>query len=258
MNFSEALDEYSQSVDAWLDAAKKQAAAVGKLHKAIESGNARDLEKLRQNAHAASDVVAQHANFCGPFEFDISEYLGDDDGYLQELQSAAAAIGVQMFERDGTIFCYPMLLRLEPEMSAVRIDKKLDANLRPEILAATLKKAQSREPKSKSERFIETLFGAYDLLRKDDYTDISLFKIYDALTLLPGSNRDYTLLDFTRDLYFLDTSGIAETKKGFRLSFTASTVSRERASKTLDFVTRDGHEKQYAAIKFTPPKPSPS
>lgn len=256
MNFSEALDEYNQDVEVWLDAAKRQLAAVNKLHKAVESGNARDLEKLRWNAHAASDAAAEQANRCGPFEFDTSEYLSDNEGYLQELQSAAEAIGVQLFERDGTIFCYPLLLRVEPEMSAVRIDKKLDPNIRPELLAATLKKAQSREPKSKSDRFIETLFEAYDLLRSDgNYTDVSLFKIYDVLTIFPGLNRDYTLLDFTRDLYFLDTSGRAETKKGYRLSFTASTVSRERSSKTLNFVTRDGHEKQYAAIKFTPPKP---
>ena len=69
---------------------------------------------------------------------------------------------------------------------------------------------------------------------------------------MPGAEREYTLLDFTRDIYFLDLSGITKTKKGFRMSLPASTVSRERSTKILKFVTRDGHEKEYAAISFTP------
>lgn len=255
MKLSVALDEYGQSVNAWLDAAKKQAATVGRLQKAVAEGNVRDLEKLRQNAQSATENATARAGECGAFEFPAEEYLGREDGYLAELQDAAARAGVQLFERDGIIFCYPVLVRVEPEMAAVRIDKKLEPNIRPEVLAAGLKRAQSREPKARSERFIETLFDAYELLRGKDgeYIDRPLSRIYEVLTLLPGANKEYSLLDFTRDLYFLDTSGIAETKRGFRMSLPASTVSRERSAKILHFVTRDGHEKQYAAIKFTPP-----
>ena len=75
------------------------------------------------------------------------------------------------------------------------------------------------------------------------------------LTLLPGAEKDYTVLDFTRDLYFLDLSGITITKKGFHMSLTNSTNSRERGAKNLTFVTRDGFEKDFAAIKFTPGAP---
>jgi hypothetical protein len=71
-----------------------------------------------------------------------------------------------------------------------------------------------------------------------------------VLTLLPGS--DYSLLDFTRDLYFLDISDVEKTRKGFRMSLPASTSSRERSARVLKFVTRDGYEKNYVAIKFTP------
>ena len=106
-----------------------------------------------------------------------------------------------------------------------------------------------------TEPFIEALFEAYELVRAhrkiDAYIDIALTQIYGVMTLLPGT--DYTLLDFTRDLYFLDTSGTNETRKGFKMSLTASTVSRERSVKVLRFVGRDGYEKEFAAIKFTPP-----
>jgi hypothetical protein len=107
------------------------------------------------------------------------------------------------------------------------------------------------------ERFIETLLTAYELVRAREqytaYVDVPLVLVYDVLTLLPGSEKDYTLLDFTRDLYFLDISGVTETKKGYMLSLPASTATRERRAKPLPFVDRQGREKLYAAIKFTPP-----
>lgn len=256
MNFNDALEEYSQGVNTWLTAAKKQAAAVGKLQKAVANGNARDIGKLRENAQEISKDCHTKAMGCEPFGFDIKEYLQRKDGYLAELNDAAQKAELNIFERDGVIFCYPSLVRLEPELAVARIDKKLEPSLRPDVLVAILKKVQSREPKAKPERFVETLFEAYKYVTahsgREDNADVALIQIYEVLTLLPGTNREYTLLDFTRDIYFLDTSGITETKKGFQLSLPASTVSRERSVKILPFVTRDGHEKEYASIKFTP------
>lgn len=253
MSFNEALEDYEKDVTFWLDAAKKQVGAITRLQKAVASGNVRELEKLRQSAQAATEMTAARAESCGPFEFDVAAYL--KDGYLDELKAAAAKADVRLYERDGVIFCYPALVRLEPELMAVRVDKKMEPNIRPSTLTTVLKKAQSGEPKAQPARFIETLLEAYLFLRarkeRDGYNDLPLTEIYGVLTLLPGSSKDYTLQDFTRDLYFLDTSGIVETKAGWRLSLPASTVSRERGVKILPFVTRDGHEKQYAAVRFS-------
>ena len=252
-NFSSALDDYAPAVGAWLDAAKKQAAAVARLQKAIVAGNARDIEKHRQSALNAAEVTAQRAQNCPPFDFDTAAYLREE--FTDELKEAAHDAGVKLYERDGVIFSYPLLVRLEPELSAIRIDKKLEPNIRPELLAAQLKKAQSVDPKSRPDRFIETLHSAYNLvlgqMDTNSNIDVSLSRIHEVLTLLPGAAKDYTLLDFTRDIYQLDTSEYDETKKGARLSFTASTATRERSSKILPFVTRDGNEKQYVAVRFS-------
>jgi hypothetical protein len=259
MQLIPALDEYQAVVRAWSDAAKKHAAAVAKLEKAVAQGNLRDLEKLRQAAQNAAANLAEKADACAPLDFDTAHYLTTEGGFVQELQDEAQRAGVKLSEREGVIFCYPVLLRREPEIGAVRIDKKLEFNLRPDVLAALLRRVQAQEPKAKSAQFIETLFEAYELLRAgaktDDYIDRPLSEIYQVLTLLPGAAREYTLLDFTRDIYFLDTSGIGETKRGYRLSLPSSTASREGAKgKRLHFVTRDGAEKEYSTIKFTPPR----
>lgn len=252
----QTLADYQESVTAWVEQSKRETAAVSKLQKAVANGNLRDVEKLYNAAQAASRATAEQAATCEPLSFDGAAYLAPDGGFVEELQVAAAQAGVRLWERDGIIFCYPVLVRPEPASLGVRIDKKLEFNIHPAVLAATLKKLQNQEPKAKPGQFIETLFTAYELERArrqlDAYVDLPLTAIYDILTLLPGAEKDYTLLDFTRDIYFLDISDTVETKKGYRLSLPASTVSRERGIKIIKFVTRDGHEKQYAAIKFTP------
>ncbi|MHB9130081.1 MAG: hypothetical protein ACYDBB_03200 [Armatimonadota bacterium] len=256
MSLSEILDAYNKDVSAWLDQAKKAVASTQKLQKAVVNGNVRDIEKLRQAASTALEAAAQRAGACQPFTFDAAAYLTPEGEFIPELSAAAERAGVRLTVRDGVIFCYPVLIHLEPDLAAVRIEKRLEPQIRPEVLAVQLKKAQSRDPKTKPERFIETLFEAYELVRAqrriDAYIDLPLVKIYHVLTLLPGMEKDYTLLDFTRDIYFLDLSGVVETKKGYRMSLPASTVSRERSTKLLKFVTRDGHEKEFAAIKFSP------
>lgn len=257
MDLNELLDGYQQGVDAWLEQSKKQTAAVQKLQKAVATGNFRDLEKLRQAAGTAAETTSQRAGECGPLEFDAAHYLGPDGAFLADLQAAAEKAGVRLYERDGVIFSYPVLLRPEPDLAAVRIDKKLVSQVRPEVLAAELKKAQAKDPKAQPTRFMETLFEAYELVRArrklDAYVDIPLTQIYKVLVLLPGAEREYTPLDFARDIYFLDTSGERQTRKGFQMSIILSnTGSRERSTKPIHFVTRDGVEKVYAAVRFTP------
>jgi len=256
VSFSGLLDAYAKEVAGWMDQSKKVVAAMQRLQKAVANGNVRDIEKLHANARAAQESAQQSADALAPFDFDASAYLTPDGEFVAELQLAAERAGVKLSVRDGVIFSYPVLIHLEPDLSAIRIEKRLEPNIRPEVLVAQLKKLQSREPKSRPDRFIEALFEAYELVRAkrrlDAYIDIPLTQVYQILTLLPGTDKEYTILDFTRDIYFLDLSGITTTKKGFEMGLPASTVSRERSTKILKFVTRDGYEKEFAAIKFTP------
>jgi hypothetical protein len=249
------LDAYNKLVSAWLDQAKRQTSAIQRLQKAVATGNLRDIEKLRLAAESATAVARVRAAECPPFEFDADAYLARDGEFLPELLEAAEKAGVRLSEREGVIFSYPLLLRPEPNSTAVRVDKKLVPTLRPETLAALLKQAQGRDPKSRPQQFIETLLEAYELVRAkrgiDAYIDQPLVRLHEVLTILPGT--DYSLLDFTRDLYFLDISEVTETRRGYRMSLPASTVSRERNARILRFVTRDGFEKEYASIRFTPP-----
>ena len=182
MSFTSLLDAYQREVAAWLEQTKKSVTAVQKLTKAVANGNVRDIEKQRLAAAAASELAAQRAGACPAFTFDAAGYLTEDGDFLPELREAAARAGVRLSISDGVIFCYPVLIHLEPELGAIRIDKRLEPNIRPDILVAQLKKIQSREAKSKPERFVETLFEAYELVRAqrrlDAYIDVPLVQLH--------------------------------------------------------------------------------
>jgi hypothetical protein len=77
---------------------------------------------------------------------------------------------------------------------------------------------------------------------------VSLRDIYEALTLLPGSARDYSLDDFVMDVYRLDLSGPHVTRANHRFDLPASTSTR--GGRGIRFATKDGDEKLYSTIRF--------
>ncbi len=78
---------------------------------------------------------------------------------------------------------------------------------------------------------------------------VPLLDLYELLTLLPGSGREYSRQEFVRDVYLLDQSGETTTRTGERIEFHASTGTK-LARGAMTIVTQDGREKRYYAISF--------
>jgi hypothetical protein len=79
---------------------------------------------------------------------------------------------------------------------------------------------------------------------------IPLLEIYKLLTLLPGQAKEYSRQEFARDIYLLDQSGVTTTKKGFVISFPASTGTKSTTN-TIRVITQEGQEKRYYGISFS-------
>ncbi|MHB1773698.1 MAG: hypothetical protein ACYCST_18540, partial [Acidimicrobiales bacterium] len=135
------------------------------------------------------------------------------------------------------------------------IDKKKDRRIRPSVVVATLSAAQQREPKFKHESFIESLALAYDFVIASKSmrpgAAAKLVDVYNVLTIMPGSAREYMRPEFARDIYLLDQSGHVTTKKGRKMSLPASALTRSGG--VLRTVTRNGQAKDYAGISFEEP-----
>ncbi len=171
--------------------------------------------------------------------------------YERELLAAGNERGLKISRQDDRLVIYPSILRLLPEARAVQVDRTRVTGLRPSRLVAHLQANQSKKPRFKPERFLESLYKAYKLVvGAKGVQGTTLVAVYQALTLLPGADREYDKADFARDLYFLQSSGTTSTRTGARVSFPASTGTKG-GSQLFTFVGPDGRPAVFYGITFT-------
>jgi hypothetical protein len=248
-----ALAATEERVDAALKATAAVTRELKKAKTGAKGGQLRDLRRaLAAAAVLAGDAARTTEGAGASFDFDEQEHL-ESGSYVQELLEVAAAQDVAMFEADERLLCYPSLIKVLPGEAAVEIDRRREKRLRPSVLLALLAAAQGRPPRFRPQPFLESLASGYDLVRSQkqhrEGAVVRLVDVWGVLTLLPGQQRDYTRSEFARDLYLLDSSGVAATKSGRVLRWHAS--SGTRSSGTLTTVAQTGQQQLYWGISFT-------
>ena len=246
-------------LDAALALAERQAATlVGSLRAlrkqaagGVLAGLSRRLEQLPASAEPLTEALRAAG---ASFDYDADAALADGS-YLRELQEAAAAKGLVLVERDGRITAFPLLLKLEPGVPAVRVGRKLERQIRPGMLTGLLKKAQESS-QFNAEAFLEMVFrAATHIARADARADeprtgavVGLLDVYDLLTLRPGAAADYPREAFAVDILRLDRAPDTRTRRGHGFSLPASTGSKGRSRLTV--YDEQGHEHVYVGIAF--------
>lgn len=254
-SLEKALAKTETDVNVTLKAATVVVNSLKKFRVAIETGNLRDLKNIIESAEqAVAALKQQFINTMEGWNFDIETYIASR-AFPEEVLETAKERGIKIFEQDERLYCYPFLIRILPNDLAVQIDKQKERRLRPSTLISHLKALQNKPVRFKPDILLESLFSAYETIIKSSGKQIGkgdvirLFEIYRLLTLLPGLSREYSRQEFARDLYLLDQSGITTTRKGFVVSFPASTGTRSSAS-TIKVITKEGSEKKYYGISF--------
>ena len=224
-------------------------------HRRREEGRA---ERLRDGINLVRQEVA-NATDAWPFTPDEERgYL--QDNYAKELQEQAQQKNLQVHEREGRLIAHPSVVRVMPGERAVQINRRQTSNIRPTKIVGVLEDLQKRPPRFRPAAFLDALYQAYGALIGGTTSDrmklggagqvVPLSRIYDLFTGLPGANREYSQLDFARDLYTLETSGVKEVRSGARVSFPASTGTRGTRG-TISFVGPNGETVVYYGIQFT-------
>ena len=260
--FEEGFSAAENAADSVLASLNDAASIARQLRKASQEGN---IAAVRRHSERLGTVVGRigqeisNASSAWPFTADEErQYM--EDGYTEELKGEAQRRGLQVFERDGRIIAHPSVVRVVPGDRAVRIDRRQSSTIRPSKLAADLEKLQNSPPRFRPQPFLESLYEAYLALAQTDTSDrlklggagqvVRLDRMYNLFTGLPGSKREYSLLDFARDLYSLGESGVREVRTGARVSFPASTGTRS-AQGTISFVGPTGETELFYGIQFT-------
>lgn len=259
--FEQAFDDTEKAATSALESATALAKLARGLQKAAREGNINAIKKARASLSEAMASLTQTVTNVGktwPFVGEEEEkYL--QERYADELRDVAAEKGVSIRERDGVLISYPSVVRILPKDRAVRIDKSKKAILRPSRLTEMLAEQQKKPPRFKTDAFLNSLHKVYSLLTRTQSSPplpgtsgpvVPLVNIYEAFTSLPGSSREYSKIDFAREIYLLEDSGALLTKSGARVSFPSSTGTK-RAKDTFTFVNPDGQVISYYGIQFS-------
>lgn len=253
----EALQLAERDADGAIRALGAALKAAKKAKAAAAAGLVRDLEQAMEATVGLAEQASGTARQVRQgWQFDVVGWFSSGE-YAKELLAAAAEAGVQAFESDDRILCYPSIVQVSAADTSVVVDKKKDRRTRPSVVVGHLGALQGRGPKFKPEGFLESLAAGYDLVVSSKHlrpgAPARLVEVHNVLTLLPGAARDYTRQEFARDLYLLDQSGRVDTKDGRRMSLPASAMTR--SGPLLTTVTRAGQAKIYAGVAFVVPAP---
>jgi hypothetical protein len=255
------LESSLESTRAAAEAVRKATNSLSlTLKQAIDATSVGDLRIIRKAqdkaAQLLSDVTARLGELHATSRFYEGDYLSDGR-YAAELNKVAAELGVLLVPRGDRLYSPPYEIRILANERAVMVGKQRIDKLRPSVLIEEIRRLQTKTVRLKPEEFLDVLRNGFIhvIARSADVAErrrvIPVVEIYELLTILPGVSKDYTIDDFARDLYLLDRSGIAQTKrsKGGVLNFIAS--SGTRSSKVLTIMTEEGLEQKYYAISFS-------
>jgi hypothetical protein len=254
---SEFEDELA-ALDARLEKALKAAAGLvnglKRVRRAARAGQVSEIVKGLDGLDARiSDAQIAGRDLAGAWSFDTSSYMADGR-FLADLEAAAAEQNLAMFERDGRIYCFPLILRIDANQSAVRVGRKIERRIRPTELVRLLARAQKRPQRFREEAFLDLIWRTYRRLVGRDWngTDagrvVPLIDIHDTLTLLPGA--DYPREEFARDLLLMDRRPDLRTRGGDRFEFPRGTTTK--GVKPLIVYDEQGTERTYYGIRFLP------
>ena len=261
--FDAALREAEEAATVAARASAAVTSRVRKLKKASSDGNVADLRKVaaeiapfQEQLRVCLDSLSQAVDAAVTWPVGESADQSFKARYSAELCAAAEARDLAISERDGFLTTFPSIVSVSEER-AVSIDRKKVPAIRPsrvvEKLALNRRKAESYSPG----QFLESLHRVYGYLSKSETSSVlptgegpvvPLISVYKLLTARPGASRDYTKVDFARDLYALEYRGVTRTKNGAEVFLTGSTGTRQ--SGFFSFVGPDGQEGKWSGVKF--------
>ena len=260
-SLEQAFSDAERAAASAFKAARGLSSQIRALERAAKTGNITAIRREQGRLAEALSVLqqeVQNASLSWPFsDEEVERYL--KEGYADELQAAAADVGLRVYERDGDLFAYPSILRVLPKESAVRVDRKKSSAIRPSHLSEQLLKSQTKTSGFSPAQFLESLYAVYtNVLSREDSGRlvrsngivVPLIKIYTLITALPGAKREYDRSDFARDIYMLDAEGPRQTRKGATVSFPSSTGTRRRSSDLFTFVGPEGESVEYYGLRF--------
>ena len=259
--FEEGFAAAESAADAVLKTLGDVSKLTRQMRKAAQDGNIGAVRRSSERLQDSLNLIRQEvANAANAWPFTPEEERGYlQEHYPEELKQVAGRKGLQIFEKDNRLIAHPTVIRVVPGEKAVELNRRRSSAIRPSKVVGVLEDLQKRPPRFNPQQFLESLYEAYLELTASNMADrlklgevgqvIRLDRIYNLFTGLPGAKREYSLLDFGRELYNLEASAVRDVRSGAKVSFPASTGTRSTRG-TISFVGPSGETVLYYGIQF--------
>ena len=261
-SFEQAFSDTERAATATLTSAAKLVSQAKQLQKAAKEGNIADIKRNQASLDAAlADLGQTVANSVQSWPFQDEEeaqYLRDE--YPDELRRIVSERGLTVLVVDGQLICHPSVVRVLPGEQAVRIDKRRVPRIRPSYLAGELLANQKKVSGYRPGPFLEVLYKVYTDITREESSGrlvpgqpgrvVPLARIYRLITALPDIRRNYTEMDFARDIYQVQSQDVKTTRSGATVTFPTSTGARSGRG-VFTFVGPDGQYVSFYGIQFT-------
>ena len=163
-SLEQALAEIEAEAGDLVKTTKQVMASFKKIKDAAKVGDLVKLRKLLDEGKAATlGLGCDFVKTQERLNFDEASYLAGND-FRQELLTTAQQMGVNLYEHDGYLFSYPVLLKILHKERAVSIDRMRESRLRPSVLVKRLKEVQNKPLRFKPQTFLEMLYTAYSIV----------------------------------------------------------------------------------------------
>jgi len=257
------LDERLANLEGLLGRVERHARAmlgtVRALRRHAAHGDIAAIEKLFKDApRQVEQVGAVLSEARDGFSYDAEAEFASG-AYVAELLDAAREQDLVLIEREGRLTAFPLLLKLEPKVPAVRVGRRLERQIRPLALVERLKRLQTADSFHPA-TFLGLLFDAYADLAPAEQPGwrvngpgqgpvVRLIDIHDALTRLPVAAEAYPRAAFACDLLRLNRHPDTRTRRGHHFALPASTGSK--GAGRLMVYDEHGAEHTYVGIRFS-------
>lgn len=233
--------------------AKAAVSAVSRARNTVKTGELAEIPKaLAAIGQRVAEARNQAEDLPEQWSFDAATYLADGR-FLGDLKAAAAKANLRIFEQDGRIYCFPLLLRIESRELGVRIGRKVEHRINPDGLVQLLARAQKAPQRLREQQFLHLLYQTWRRLAGRGWSGtgagpvIPLSDIHETLTLFPET--EYPAEEFARDLLLLDRKPELSTRDGCRFELPASTLGKGKTKRIIAY-DEEGREHVYIGLRF--------
>ena len=250
MTLEDALQTQEEQVDDLLKSAAKYTAALKNWKKACQIGHLGNRQKAAALASELAPALASPVSEAAEaWQFDARAYL-ENGAWREELAAAAEKQGLRALEDGDNLVSSPLVIRAVPSRSALTLGKVNWSAIRPQVVAAELKRLRERASSGNSQEFADSLFAVASRLSPAETAPFAKFRdIYELFCLTPGWKKDNPPAAFGQALYALHRSGLQTTRAGRKFDFEYPSGNvKERDIYTV--IAEDGRPIRYYGIQF--------